>query len=470
MKKIDIVGIAFGNFKRRKLRSVLTVLGVVIGTASIVVMMSLGIAVDKSFNDSLAGMSDLTTVTVYPGWDDSGQQTGVLDDELVEKMKGLPNVEGVSPEINLNGKIIAGRYQWSGQIIGIDMSQAENYGFEYSEGAGFTDETVSSNKTVYMGFGYETPYQFRIPNKRGGGMMGGYSVSFGGGSSGEAEARPAPDVNIMDPTLRLRYTFDWSYGQNNPGDTSVKKKAPLYTVKPVGLLKESNNTSYNVYVDIETAKDIKAAETKFNKSQGSGGATKSNKETYESLKIFSDSMENTVAISAAVKEMGYQAWSPGEYLSIAKEQMAMIQLLLGGIGGVSLLVAAIGIANTMVMSIYERTREIGVMKVIGCYLKDIRTMFLVEAGFIGLFGGAVGMGLSYGLSALMNFLVAGGGDGGGGGIGGMMGMGGGSTVISIIPIWLTLMAVAFATLVAVISGFLPAQRAMKLSALEAMRV
>ena len=87
--------------------------------------------------------------------------------------------------------------------------------------------------------------------------------------------------------------------------------------------------------------------------------------------------------------------------------MGYVQAVLGGIGAVSLLVAAIGIANTMMMSIYERTKEIGVMKVLGCSLENIRTMFLIEAGVIGFVGGVVGVALSYGVSAIINYISAG---------------------------------------------------------------
>ena len=88
-----------------------------------------------------------------------------------------------------------------------------------------------------------------------------------------------------------------------------------------------------------------------------------------------------------------------------QKQFAMIQAVLGGIGAVSLLVAAIGIANTMMMSIYERTKEIGVIKVLGCSLKNIRQMFLLEAGFIGLIGGVIGNILSLMMSFVVNKVV-----------------------------------------------------------------
>ena len=137
--------------------------------------------------------------------------------------------------------------------------------------------------------------------------------------------------------------------------------------------------------------------------------------------------------------------------------MNMIQAVLGGIGAVSLLVAAIGIANTMMMSIYERTKEIGVMKVLGCDMRNIRTMFLMEAGYIGFFGGAVGMGFSYLLSAIINQLVM----NSDSEFGGM--------TISIIPAWLAGLSLVFAVLIGMLAGFFPARRAMKLSALAAIK-
>ena len=135
----------------------------------------------------------------------------------------------------------------------------------------------------------------------------------------------------------------------------------------------------------------------------------------------------------------------------------MIQAVLGGIGAVSLFVAAIGIANTMMMSIYERTKEIGVLKVLGCSMGDIRSMFLIEAGFIGFMGGIMGMILSYGISWIVNQFLG----------GALMGMEGGN--ISRIPPWLAGMSIVFAIIIGMLAGLFPAIRAMKLSPLAAIR-
>ncbi len=141
----------------------------------------------------------------------------------------------------------------------------------------------------------------------------------------------------------------------------------------------------------------------------------------------------------------------------------MVQMVLGCLAAISLLVAAIGITNTMIMSIYERTREIGIMKVLGCFISNIRVVFLMEAGMIGLLGGAIGTVISYIISAVMNTL-------GSDTFANMFGIyTDGSSPISIIPIWLVLLALAFSTIIGLISGFYPANRAVKISALEAIK-
>ena len=137
-----------------------------------------------------------------------------------------------------------------------------------------------------------------------------------------------------------------------------------------------------------------------------------------------------------------------------KKETQVIQLILGALGSIALLVSAIGIANTMTMAIYERTKEIGVMKVLGCELSDIKNMFLAEAAGIGFIGGTVGVIISYRLSFLMNKFA-----------GAMLG---GSTV-SVIPLWLALFGMGFSTLVGIVSGYVPAVRAVKVTALSAIR-
>ena len=178
-----------------------------------------------------------------------------------------------------------------------------------------------------------------------------------------------------------------------------------------------------------------------------------------------DEIDNVDEVSEAIKDLGFGTYSMSDTRKEMQKQVARNQLMLGGLAAISLFVAALNIANTMTMSIYERTREIGVMKVLGCELRNIRRMFLIESGFIGFIGGVAGALLSALVSLVLNNLTT---------IAGLVMMllqsmginatfdissllnsGGtytGSTVISIIPPWLVASALAFATVIGVLSG------------------
>ena len=169
----------------------------------------------------------------------------------------------------------------------------------------------------------------------------------------------------------------------------------------------------------------------------------------------------TKEICQTLRDSGYNVYSIAESLEGVEDSMQVFQLALGGIGAITLLVAAIGIINTMTMSIYERTKEIAIMKVIGATFTDIRLLFLTEAGMIGLFGGLMGLIFSYTLSFVINQLS-----------GDFMGnyMGTGEALhLSVIPWWLALFAIGFSIMIGLLAGVYPANRAVKLSPIEAMR-
>jgi ABC-type antimicrobial peptide transport system permease subunit len=183
-------------------------------------------------------------------------------------------------------------------------------------------------------------------------------------------------------------------------------------------------------------------------------------------------------IEKAIKEYGYSVHSLSEIRDDMQAQVGRAQLMLGSLAAISLFVAALNIMNTMNMAITERTKEIGVMKVIGCRLRDIRRSLLIEAGAIGLIGGIAGAALSLLISLVLNNLstitqALGIGENIDlsaifGSLGAAAG-GGGGTALSIIPPWLIGGALIFATVVGLISGLAPANKAVKISSLEAIR-
>lgn len=456
MSKKDLVRIAFKNFMRRKTRSILTILGVIIGTASIVVMLSLGLGMNESFNRQLERMGSLNVIEVNRWYfEEDGKGGGysretTLDDKAVAKIAAIDGVEAVMPFLSSYLKIVSGKYVMYANIVGVDPDSLEAFDYKVKSG-----RLLLKEDTTALLFGSEMPYNFRNPrassNRRG-------EYYYFGGYGGED--RPDPEVDVLNDKLVL--TFDMSYGErrtaSHAGMTS-NRKPKLYKAKGVGILEESQDQSaYSVFMNIDYLKKI----IKDNeRAQSADGIRYSNRqEGYEQIKVKVKDMKDVERVQDQIKSMGYGAYSLADMRKSMQETSATMQAVLGGIGAISLFVAAIGITNTMVMSIYERTREIGVMKVLGCMLGDIRNLFLFEAGLIGLIGGVLGLAFSYGASIILNKYA--GGLFGGGGYGG-------DSIVSLIPIWLAVASLIFATLVGLISGFMPARRAMKLSALEAIK-
>ena len=277
-----------------------------------------------------------------------------------------------------------------------------------------------------------------------------------------------PDIDFINKPMFTIFDTDAYYqskGNSGGDDGSQKVAAPKkYMLKTAGLVAggpdEWSNYGYGVYVDLDKLKtQLKQV---FKKKPIPGQPTNKkgkpyNYFVYEEATVNVDDMDHVIEVQKAISNMGYEANSQMEWLEQSKQQSNMIQAALGGIGAVSLLVAAIGIANTMMMSIYERTKEIGVLKVLGCSLATIRNMFLIEAGFIGFMGGLIGLALSFMVSVLINqFLAA----------TFLYGMDG---KLSVIPIWLAVPSVGFAIIIGMVAGFFPAMRAMKLSPLAAIR-
>lgn len=181
---------------------------------------------------------------------------------------------------------------------------------------------------------------------------------------------------------------------------------------------------------------------------------------YDQIVVRASDLASVPALTAAIEERGLAAQSLEAILDVANQVLSLLQALLGSVGGLALLVAALGVANTMMMAIYERTREIGVLKALGASPREIRALFTVEAALIGLIGGFFGLILGTLLGRLVNwiahqFLIR----------EGVTGVG----QLSIVPPWLAIGALVFAALIGLLAGLYPAARAAKLDPVTALR-
>jgi ABC-type antimicrobial peptide transport system permease subunit len=296
------------------------------------------------------------------------------------------------------------------------------------------------------------------------------------------ELDPLVDIFNAKITMSPDYMYIYSnqgeeddivFEADDSGGTSSKPE----TVNVVGLLKKKDDwqTDMGVIFDINVLKKMKQdAENQQNQNSqnqldengwGWFSAIKGSQQVgYETVYVKCGDMNITKEVCDKIKEYGFYAYYPAEWVDIMREQAQDNQNFLSIIGAVSLFVAAIGIANTMIMAIYERTREIGVMKVIGASLRDIKWLFLIESALIGLVGGILGLGISYLLSYGLNtwniaffqqmFAYMGDQE---------------NSVVSLITPWLAGLALGFAATIGLVSGYFPARRAMRLSALTAIR-
>ncbi|WP_265446662.1 ABC transporter permease [Acetivibrio straminisolvens] len=456
MKISDVLGMALKNLLRRKTRTILTLIGVLIGTTSIAVMMSIGVGMDRTFESQLSRMGSLHTITVnnyYFGDVGNSSQPKSLDDKAVKEFEQIEGVEAVMPQLRAFLKFASGRYVAHVDVIGVNPSKMEAFDFQIAEGRLLNEDDKGA-----IVFGSQVPYFFYNPRAVGRGGM----IVIGDDSQ-------PPPINVLED--RLIMTFDLAYGEDYGGSSGRRK---TYRIQGVGILKETGEHNYSAFINIDYLKklmqDNEREERRLAASQGGSdvgvyyynsssgmGRSSSKNQTYETVLVKVTDVNKVEEVQNKIKEMGYSAYSLADARNEMKKTLAVVQAILGAIGAISLLVASLGITNTMYMSIYERTREIGIFKVLGCYLKDIRGMFLLEAALIGFFGGTIGIGFSYGISAIINTVA----------VGVMPEMGDSS--ISVIPLWLALAAVGVAVLVGLIAGYFPSKRAMKLSALDAIK-
>ena len=218
---------------------------------------------------------------------------------------------------------------------------------------------------------------------------------------------------------------------------------------------DSGMNGYSVVLPLRQMEKLQKEMAAFRKKQNSGYRDDKTKKkgVYDQVAVKVNDINKVQEVQQQIKDMGFRASSLTDQLNAMKETTKMLRMMLGAIGAVSLIVAAIGITNTMVMAIYERTREIGIMKVIGASLRDVKLLFLTEAAFIGFVGGVLGCITSFLMSKIVNLVAT----------------QQASEMTSSIPLWLYLASIGFATAIGVLSGYLPAQRAMKLSALTAIK-
>jgi putative ABC transport system permease protein len=435
---LDLISLILDNLGRRKTRVALTAIGVIIGTAAVVVLVSLAIGLQKNATQQLYGIGNLTQIDVYPNYDEvmvSGPYGGggvygmpsvqtLITDETINQLASMPGVASVIPRDYIQGgsMIKLNRLEAYVGIIGVGTEDMSYLGVDLQGGEYNLDKGTAV-------IGSMVPNQFYDPKWRPG------------------QEQPVPP-DLLGQTVKLvliKYDMEGN---------EIRKSLPL---RIGGILQESKGESdYSIYMSLEDVTPIN--------EWMMGRRINRNRDGYNQLIVNAESVENVLEISDQITQLGYQAYTPQSYVQGINSFFLILQVIFGGVGAIALLVAAIGIANTMAMAILERTREIGLMKAVGATNRDVLSIFLGEAAGIGFIGGLGGVFLGWAAGQIINVLAL-------SYLAGQSAQQGGpppSTAV-FTPLWLPVFALIFSTMIGLLSGLYPALRAATMVPITALK-
>lgn len=362
--------LAIGNLNRARARLAMTAGGVLVGTTAVILLVALTAGLQQAAEASIGSNSQLLELDVSPNYSfrSSGgeqQQPSEIKQLTVEEVNKFWNIPGIAvviPITNLqSGEINAGKYTGYASVQGIDPKLLPYMGINVQQG----NLTLESGQVL---LGAHVGDYFYDPK----------------GTGDQQNVK----IDLFTTPFKLKL---YQYTAQTPTQRSI---AP----KPAGVLAENDRFGNSMLMPIQDVLNYNQWIT--------GTKIDPKKFFYDQVVVRAKSRETVTSISEAIRKLGFQSGGMGEYISQLNSFFDAMRLILGGVGGIALLVAAFGVANTMTMAILERTREIGLMKAIGATDRDVLTVFLIEAGLVGLAGGITGVGLSYFLQHLINSALA----------------------------------------------------------------
>ena len=432
MSFLDQFRTAWRNLSRQKLRTSLTIFAIVIGAVSVTVMLSL-VTSTKGFLVSSAeqiGMDRSVIVTGLPGlgyresqwnWPDgSGKRMDADSLALVEKIGNVG-----SATLYINGGMFES-FSFEGREITMKNIQTESY-------------TPNGTVKHILVAGDELS-----SSTNGSGLLISSNIAKDLGYKGNEQA-------LIGKEILLRYRKDF-------GPPEAKKSDEAGKI--IGVTSSDGQRLMSTDLDWAVA-----MQTLTWTQKGPNGQTVTNTDSqidrngFGSIWVSVNDKKNVDAVMGEVKQLGFGAAAGKEEIDNQAVAFTIIGAILGGIGGIALLVAAVGVINTMVMATLERTREIGIMRAVGATKKTIRRLFRVEAGLLGFIGGLYGViisfGFAFGLNQILNKQLSDSGIAN-------------RNLVSISP-QVALVVLLITTVIGMLAGSLPARRAANMDPVEALR-
>jgi putative ABC transport system permease protein len=387
---LELIRLAFSRLRTSRVRAALTMLGVIIGVASVVALVGVGQGTTSGITSRLAGLGT-NLLTVNPRTGSAGL---TLSD--VSAVAAIPNIAAVAPELQRSGTVASGRETTTTSIIGTNASYPQVRAYEVWQGTFLTDVAVADNLRVVV-LGATVADNLKL-----GASAVGTDVTING--------LPFRVIGILQPK--------GGTGAQDPDDQ---------VLVPIGVVQKyfvGSGTIRTIGISVATVDAMAGAKTAITTA------------LYQQHDL------------AATATADFTIIDQAQLLATASSIAGTLALLLGGIASISLIVGGIGIMNIMLVSVRERTREIGIRKAVGARGRDILAQFLIEALTLSLLGGLIGVVLGLGVSALIGQIA-----------------GWGFTFSPII----VAVALLFSLAVGIVFGVWPARQAARLDPISALR-
>ena len=446
MKLRDMTELAVRNLREAILRNSLTTLGVAVGVASLVAMLSLGVGLQQLASSRLnkSGLFDSIFVTAKtnlrgpgagpPATRAASPKARPLDEDARTELTKLPDVIEVYPQIRFFTEVRFDGKPFATVVAGMPESSKLSGSFDGMQGSFFS--SANADEAILQ-------------------------IEF-------AKELNPQTKDLIGKDLLLRYAERQSLAsesggtaQNSGGFSVVPKEKHLRIIGVVETEPASGFGGFGsgrLLIPLPVAETLRAAQVNDLRDV-LRGSSPSDKPAYASLSVRVKSPSLVDATEKKIKDLGFSAFSLLDASKSLRIFFSVFDLLLGIFGSLALAVATLGIVNTLVMAILERRREIGVLKALGAADSDVKQLFFVEAGVMGLSGGVLGVLLGWLIGQALTFAtnvylkrqdLPG-------------------VQISSVPLWLIAGAIGFAILVSLIAGLYPASRAAKLNPVDALR-
>ncbi len=452
MKTRDLVDLAARNLREALFRNSLTTIGIGVGVASLVAMLSLGVGLQNLASNSLSHSGLFNAIIVTPQSNFTGFGGGrgrgnpaaaaaaatpivPLDENARTQIHALPHVIEVYPEIRFPTEIHYNGNPYPTVVAGIPESDRDGGSFDGMQGHFFSAPDAS-----------EAILQIDLAKQLSDQP---YSLLGKDLVLRYAERTPLPAADGADS------------GAGGGGFSIVPHEEKL---RVVGIVETEPSAGLGTFgrgrllIPLQLAEKLQASQTNDLRDL-IRDTTGSTKKTYDDLTVRVKDAVDVQAAEDTIKKMGFSAFSLMDASRNLRLVFVVFDLLLGIFGGLALVVASLGIVNTLVMAILERRREIGVLKALGAADRVVQGLFFAEAAAMGLMGGVIGVAFGSAIARALNFgadfylkrqqLPA--------------------ITIAAVPLWLIAFAILFSTLVSLAAGIYPASRAAKLNPVEALR-